>query len=187
MKRAWSYLIAGAILSAVLLAGIAAAQGGSIQFAKNGDIVTISGTTNLAVGDRLIVTVISAAFTPTEKFTAGGFSGAGGTTVVQQGTPLNRFSFDVNVSAFPPGEYLVTVESVETGYSASGQFVLPWTPVPTVVTPTPATTAATVSTTPSAPPTTLPATQASPTRTPIIEAIPFAAFVLAFSVLRLKR
>ena len=148
MKKAWKYLIAGAILSAVLLAGIAAAQGGTITLAKNGNIVTISGTTNLATGDRLIVSVVSAAFTPTEKGKGVGFSGAAGTAIVQPGTPLNSFSFDVNVSAFPPGEYLVTVESVEIGFRESSEFVLPWAPVPTPVTTVPTTVPATGTTPP---------------------------------------
>jgi len=179
MKRAWSYFIAGAILSAVLLAGITAAQGGSIQFSKAGDIVTVFGQTNLAVGDKLQINVVSAGFTPTEKGTGGGFAGAGGTAVVQQGSPLNSYSFDVNVSAFPPGEYLVTVESVEPVFQESAQFVLPWTPAPTSVPSAPATTAATVSTTPATPLTTIPATQAPTTPAPLPGVVPLAAAALA--------
>jgi len=187
MKRAWSYIIAGAILSAVLLAGITAAAVGSITLGKNGDIVTITGTTNLAVGDRLIVTVESAGFTPTEKGTGGGFAGGGGTAVVQPGSPMNSFSFDVNVSAFPPGEYLVMVESVETGLKESGQFVLPWTPVPTVIPSTPTTMPATISTTPAPALTTIPATQASPTRTPFPAILSIGALAIATCILLRRR
>jgi hypothetical protein len=182
MKRAWKILI-GAILSAVLFAGMAAAQGGDIQFSKAGDIVTISGQTNLAVGDRLQITVVSAEFTPTVKGTGGGFAGAGGTVTVQPGSPLNTFSFDVNVSTFPSGEYLVTVESVETGFSESGQFVLPWTPVPTQVPLTPAAGTPTV-TVPSPPPATaIPAQTASPTPAPLDGFLPVSGLVLAVGIL----
>jgi hypothetical protein len=187
MKRAWKILIAGVILSAVLFPGMAAAQGGSIQFSKNGDIVTISGQTNLAVGDKLLINVVSAGFTPTEKGTGGGFAGAGGSVVVQQGSPLNTYSFDVNVSTFPPGEYLVTVESVETGFRDSAQFVLPWTPVPTQVTlaPTPGT--ATISTPSTPPPTAVPAKTVSPTPTPLTGIMPIAALILTICIMTLRR
>jgi hypothetical protein len=77
------------------------------------------------VGDRILVNVVSAAVTPTEKGGGGGFSEGAGTVVVQQGSPVNSFSFEVNVSTFPLGEYLVTVESVETGLTTSSQFILP--------------------------------------------------------------
>ena len=187
MKRAWKILIAGAILSAVLFPGITAAQGGSILFSKAGDIVTISGQTNLAVGDRLQITVASGGFTPTEKGTGSGFAGAGGSVVVQQGLPLNTYSFDVNVSTFPPGEYLVTVESVETGLTESAQFVLPWTPAPTQSTlvPTPGT--ATISTQATSPPATVPARTASPTLAPINGIVPITALVLTICILVLLR
>jgi len=184
MKRAWKILIAGAILSAVFLPGLAAAQGGSIQFSKAGDIVTITGQTNLAVGDRLLVTVVSAGFTPTEKGTGGGFAGAGGTVVVQPGSPLDSYSFDVNVSGYPPGDYLVSVESVETGFRDSADFVLPWTPVPTrgpPFAPTPVT--ATISTPSTLFPPVSPVRTASPTPAPVGDATPVTALTLASCVL----
>jgi hypothetical protein len=187
MKRAWKILVAGVILSAVLFPGIAAAQTGSIQFSKSGDIVTISGQTNLAVGDKLLINVVSAGFTPTVKGTGGGFAGAGGSVVVQQGSPLNTYSFEVNVSTFPPGEYLVTVESVETGLQESAQFVLPWTPVPTQVTLTPTPGTATITTPPTSPPAAVPARTASPTPTPLPGIMPVAALVLAIGILVLRR
>jgi hypothetical protein len=180
MKRAWKCLIAGAILSAVLVPMIAAAQGGTITLAKNGDIVTISGSTNLAAGDRLLVSVVSAAFTPTEKGTGGGFSGAAGTAIVQPGSPLNSWSFLVNVSTFPPGEYLVTVESVETGFTESSEFVLPWTPVLTPITTVPTTVPAMVT----APPvsTTVPSPPA-PTPVPLSGILSLVASAVAVFVL----
>ena len=185
MKGMRGILIAGALLSAVLLAGVAAAQGGGILLSKNGNILTISGTTTLAAGDRLLINVVSASFTPTEKGGAGGFSGAAGTVTVQPGTPLNTFSFDVDVSAFVPDEYLVTVDSEETGFSESTTFVLPWpTPVPTTL-PATVTTATTLP--PTTPATTIPATAATPAPAPLPEALALVALSLAFLVLQRSR
>ena len=177
MKGGTWKIAAVVILSAMVLAGAAAAQEGTIQFAKNDSTVTISGSTNLAAGDRLIVTVVSAGFTPTEKGTGGAFGGAGGTAVVQPGSPLNTYSFGVDVSAFPPGEYLVTVESVETGFRASGQFVLPWS---TAAPATPAAAPATTGTT-AAPAATTPAAAPVPSTTRPVP-LPWAVSVGALAI-----
>jgi len=187
MKGAWKILVAGAILSAALLTGTAGAQGGSIQFSKNGDIVTITGHTNLAAGDRLLINVVSAGFTPTEKGTGGGFSGAAGTVVVQQGSPLNMYAFDVNISTFSQGDYLVTVESEETGFRDSAQFVLPWTPVPTQVPLTPVPTPPTTAPPATSPFPTVPAPSASPTPAPLSWIMSIGALALAVSIMMLRR
>ena len=179
MKGAWKIPVAGLVLSAVLLAGIAAAQGGIMQLSQNGNIVIISGSTNLAAGDWLLVNVVSAGFTPTEKGTGGGFSGIAGTVVVQAGSPLNTYSFDVDVSTFSPGEYLVTVESVETGFRDSAQFVLPMTPASTgtpVITATETVTPEPVSTSPQ---TTAPAPGTTPAATPVMEISSMAGIFIA--------
>ena len=187
MKKAWKVLIAGMVLSAALLVGMAAAQGASIQFSKAGDIVTITGQTNLAAGDNLLIDVVSAGFTPTEKGIGGGFSGSAGTVVVQLGSPLNTYSFDVNVSTFLPGEYLVSVESVETGFRDSAQFVLPWTPVPTQppATPTPGTPA--IFPQSPSPLITVPSASTSPAPTPLSGIASAGGFILAVSILVLRR
>jgi hypothetical protein len=179
VKREGNIVIAAwALLAAVLLAGAAAAQGGSLTFTKNGNIVTISGNTNLAPGDRLLVNVVSASFTPTGKGAGGGFGGAAGTAIVQPGSPLNTYSFDVDVSAFPPDEYLVSIESVETTFTASGEFVLPWTPVPTQPPAIPASGTTTIPQSVS-PLTTVPVQGTSPTKTPVMEITALAGIAIA--------
>ena len=186
MKWSWSVIIAGVLLAALLLAGTVAAGGTDLQFAKSGNNVTITGTTNLAPGDRLLVDVISAQFTPTVKGTATGFSGASGTVVVQPGSPLNTFSFEFDVSGFSPGLYLVIVTSPETSFQESGRFVLPWTPVPTSAIPTPAPVSPS-GTTPAPTPSSMPSPQATPTQVPLSGIVSLAATVFAAGVLRLRR
>ena len=78
-----------------------------------GDKFTITGTTNLAVGDNVLFTVRSSSFQPTDKTQGAAFAGASGTVQVTQGTSgLNAVSFDVDASTFKPDEYLVTASSV---------------------------------------------------------------------------
>ena len=78
-----------------------------------GDKFTVTGTTNLAVGDNVLFTIYSSSFQPTDKTQSGEFSGASGTVQVTQGTNgLNAISFDVDASTFKPDEYLVTASSV---------------------------------------------------------------------------
>lgn len=166
MEGIRSVIVASVLLAAVLLAGAAAARGSDILFTRNGNTVTMSGSTNLAAGDRLLVNVVSAAFTPTEKTQPGGFSGASGTVTVEPGSPLNSWHFDVDVSGFVPGVYIVTVESPDTGFQDSGRFILPWTPVPTGVPATPEEEAAPGSA-PSPAITSVQGPQASPTKSPL--------------------
>jgi PGF-CTERM protein len=120
-----------------------------------GDTFKITGTTNLAEGDQILMTVVSSSFQPTEKTQTGEFSGTSGTISVQKGDTYNTFSFDVDASTFKPDEYLVTAESVQPSQTATATFNVlegqPTTAVttapPTVVTTAPVTTAATTSAT----------------------------------------
>ncbi len=124
-----------------------------------GSTFTLTGTTNLVAGDDILVDVTSASFSPTEKTQAAEFGSVSGTATVQQGEPYNTWSYEVDASSFQPDEYIVNVESVETGATQTTTFNVvtgPVTTPTTVGTVTPTTTATEV------PPTT---TTATPTTT----------------------
>jgi len=166
--------LAGAVTVLVLAAwicGTAAAQGTTINeigMVAAGETITISGTTNLAPGNRLIVTVTPVGFESTNKSAPDGAAGASGTAVVQEGNATaNTWSFPVDTSGFEPGEYTVTVEWVEGNATASTTFT-----VTEAAAATPTATA-TVTVTATAPPTTAP--EPSPTPTAAGPALPLAA------------
>lgn len=98
-----------------------------------GDKFMITGTTNLAVGDKLQVDVYSSSFSPTKKSQIGEFSGASGVVEVMSGSSgSNQWSFFVDASAFRPDEYSVTVKGIlqdVTGYTTFN--ILAATPVTT--------------------------------------------------------
>lgn len=121
-----------------------------------GSVLTVSGTTDLAPGDHLLVELFSSQFGPTPKTQPGAFAGASGTVTVQAGQGgLNTWSFPVDTTTLTPDDYVVIVSGVEVTASASTTFtlvpVLPTTaqttpqltPSPTPVITTPATTQAT--------------------------------------------
>jgi PGF-CTERM protein len=124
-----------------------------------GSKFTISGTTNLAVDDEILVEVVSSSFAPTTKTQSGEFSGATGTVKVQKGTDgFNTWSFPVDAATFKPDEYIVTVSGITVSQSASALFnVVEVTPTPTATPTAPPTTVVTTV------PTTVPPT---PTPTP---------------------
>ncbi|WP_421909239.1 MEMAR_RS02690 family S-layer glycoprotein [Methanolacinia petrolearia] len=122
-----------------------------------GDQFTISGTTNLAVDDDLIVEVTSSSFTATQKSQSGEFSGQSETVKVVAGTTYNEWSMDVDASTFKADEYIVNVESIETSATATTTFNI-LTPGPSTATPTTTATSGPVTTTPTT-------TQATPTET----------------------
>jgi len=117
-----------------------------------GDTFKITGTTNIAEGDSILMTVTSSSFQPTEKTQTGEFSGASGSVTVQKGDTYNTFSFDVDASTFKPDEYLVKAEAIEPSQSTTTTFnvlegqpttvatTAPATPVVTTAPATPATT-----------------------------------------------
>jgi len=102
-----------------------------------GSTFTISGTTNLAVGDTLNVEVTSAAFTPSGKGEESGFASVARTTEVKAGDGANVWSVEIDGSSFKPDQYIVTVECIETDTTATTNFnVVEAVPSTPTVTPT---------------------------------------------------
>lgn len=88
-----------------------------------GDMFTIAGTTNLAVGDTVLAEVISSSFGPVPKAGSGEFSGiSGAVTVRKGGDGFNRWSFPVNTTSFIPDEYIIRVSGVTVDTLASTRF-----------------------------------------------------------------
>jgi hypothetical protein len=91
-----------------------------------GDKFTIHGSTNLAVGNNLMIEIISSSFKPTQKVQSGEFSGSAGTVKVEPGTNgFNSWSFDVDTTTFRPDEYIVQVsgETIEVTRSTTFNIV----------------------------------------------------------------
>jgi len=148
-----------------------------------GSTFTISGTTNLAAGNTLNIDVTSAAFQPGQKTEASAFSGTGGSTVIQKGDGMNTWSFEVDGSSFKVDQYIVTVESIDAGQTATTIFNVvegqPTTQPTGTVTTTPTGTETT--------PTTTTTTQATPTTTPGFGALLALAGLGAVAFLVLRR
>jgi len=145
-----------------------------------GDKFTISGSTNLAVGDNLMVEITSSSFKPTQKSRDNTFSGAAGMVKVVPGSGgYNHWSFEVDASTFTPDEYIVTVKGITTNVMSSTTFNVLNGPVTTPYT-IPVTTITTPLTTPvtTVPPTTIPVTQKA--SLPLLSGI--AALVIVFVV-----
>jgi PGF-CTERM protein len=87
-----------------------------------GDTFTITGTTNLAVGDEIQIDVVSSSFKPTEKTQSAEFTGASQTVTVVKGDTYNTFSMEVNAENFKPDEYLVKAEAIEPSVTATHTF-----------------------------------------------------------------
>jgi hypothetical protein len=147
-----------------------------------GDKFIISGSTNLAVGDDLSISVTSSSFSPTSKSQSGEFSGAAGIVKVVPGSGgLNRWSLGVDTASWKADEYVITVEGVTVDVRDSATFnVLAYRPTPSV-------TPSTVVTTPvptTVVPTTVPTTAPPVTRSPlpasmVIGAVAGAALLVA--------
>lgn len=127
-----------------------------------GDSFTITGSTNLAVGDTLMVEIISSSFKPTQKAQSGEFSGSSGTIQVMPGTNgYNRWSFDVDSSTFKPDEYLVKVSGMTVDVTGSTTFTLLERPPTTLETVAIVTSTTTVTAAPATLPPPSPTTQKS--------------------------
>ncbi len=137
-----------------------------------GDKFTLTGTTNLAVDNNLNIQIYSSSFKPTDKTQSGAFSGTQATVKVVSGTPLNKFSMDVDTTSFKQDNYIAMATSdLVSGASGSTYFnVKEFVPTPTPTpTPVPTTVIATptpVVVTPTPTPTTV---NVTPTATSAVE------------------
>jgi len=91
---------------------------------SRGEYISISGTTNLAPGHELHITVVSQSFYPTVKDTPAGFTGSSGIISVVEGDEVNTWLFLVDTTEFIPDDYTIVVESVEADVRASSSFTL---------------------------------------------------------------
>ena len=89
---------------------------------ETGSKFTITGTTNAAVGDKLIIDVTSAAFGPTKKTETSEFGAVSGNVVVEKGDGANKWSFEVDAANLKPDQYIVKVECIETDTTATANF-----------------------------------------------------------------
>ncbi|KAF5033974.1 hypothetical protein DSECCO2_601050 [anaerobic digester metagenome] len=148
-----------------------------------GSTFTISGTTNLAAGEDVVVEVTSASFQPGQTGQTTGFSSDAGTVTIQAGETANTWSFEVDGSSFRPDQYIVSVESIEASTSTTGTFNVIEGPATTQPTGTVTTTPTGTETTP----TTTTTTQATPTTTPGFGALLALAGLGAVAFLVLRR
>ena len=134
-----------------------------------GEKFEITGTTNLAVDDEILVEVVSSSFKATKKTESGEFSGATGTVKVKKGTEgYNTWSFPVDTANFKPDEYIVQASGVTVDVTTTALFNVVEKPPTTIPTTTPPTT----------PPTTVvPTVPTTPTPTPTPTSPGFGALV----------
>ena len=107
---------------------------------KVGEQFTVSGSTNLAAGDTLMIEITSSSFKPTSKSQSGEFSGANGMVTVATGSgAFNTWSFPVDASTFKPDEYIVKVSGTTLDVTGSTLFniveattTVPITPSPVI-------------------------------------------------------
>ena len=153
-----------------------------------GEKFSITGTTNLAVDDDLMVEVYSSSFAPTGKGQKNEFSGKSGIVKVQPGSGNNnRWSFDIDSSSFIPDAYIVKVTAVNRQVTGTTTFSIVSHKIPTtapttlipVSTPRPPSAATT-------PPTMPPTPQATPLTIGFIITGLAAALPAARSLLRNK-
>lgn len=92
---------------------------------NTGDQLTITGTTSLPTGTHVIVEVYPASFEDQTGTGYGNFNGATGTVAIVKGTgEVNTWSWPLDTATFKPGEYRVSVSSVNGDISANTKFTL---------------------------------------------------------------
>ncbi|MCZ0861618.1 hypothetical protein O0S10_10400, partial [Methanocorpusculum sp. MG] len=101
-----------------------------------GSKFTISGTTNLAVDDQILIEVMSSSFTAVDKTSTSTTSGVSQTTKVVAGEGSdNTWSVDVDTTNWKLDEYTIKVNGIEVDVTTTTNFnlveKLPDTPKPT--------------------------------------------------------
>ena len=105
-----------------------------------GSKITLSGTTNLAVGDQILIEVQSSSFTAADKTQETSTSGFSGTTKVAGGEGVdNVWSIEIDSTNWKLDEYTVKAQGIEAEVTTTLNFNL----VEKVATPTPTATGAT--------------------------------------------
>jgi hypothetical protein len=128
-----------------------------------GEKFTISGSTNLAAGDNLMVEITSSSFEPTYKSQSAEFSGVAGMVKIEPGSGgLNTWSFPVDASTFKPDEYIVKVSGITVDVTGSTYFNIIEGYPKTVATLSPVITEQTLPSIATTIPTPAPTTQKSP-------------------------
>jgi len=152
-----------------------------------GEQFTITGLTNLAAGDNLMVEITSSSFKPTYKTQSAEFSGAGGMVKIEPGNgAMNKWSFPVDASTFKPDEYIVKVSGITVDVTGSTLFNIVeghTIAVTTVATPAPVITVQTLPSIAPVSPTPAPTTKKSPLSVIVI----IGAVALVSCALVLKR
>ena len=93
--------------------------GGPVEFEPGGeyhvgDRILISGITNLAPGNELLIEVRSVSFGPTPKTEESRFSGVSATIVVEKGAvdSQNTWSYLLDTTGFVPDQYQVVISGI---------------------------------------------------------------------------
>ncbi|MDE2522911.1 MAG: MEMAR_RS02690 family S-layer glycoprotein [Methanocorpusculum sp.] len=140
---------------------------------------TITGTTNLAVDDQILVEVMSSSFTATDKTSTDVTSGVSQTTKVVAGEGTeNTWSVEVDTTNWKLDEYTIKAAGIEVDVTTTTNFNL----VEKVVTPTPTATSTGVT-----PTTTATATATATPSTPGFGAFIALAGLGAVALLVLRR
>jgi hypothetical protein len=127
-----------------------------------GERFTITGSTNLAADDHLMIEITSSSFKPTSKSQNAEFSGASGSVRVEPGTgALNRWSFPVDASTFKPDEYIVRVSGITVDVTGSTLFTIVEAQPPTTAVRLPVVTEPTMPPVPTTTPSSVPTTKKS--------------------------
>ena len=143
-----------------------------------GSKFTITGTTNLAVDDQILVEVVSSSFTASDKTQTNTNSGVSQTTKVVKGDSDNTWSVDVDTTNWKLDQYTIKVNGIEVDVTTTTDFNL----VEKVVTTVPTTSATTAVPTGA---TSVPTT--TPTKTPGFGAFIALAGLGAVALLVLRR